>query len=165
MDIHHRNTGTVSFENFRELAVKIFLGIDLADHSPVSGYEILGREKVDRILLALIAGIIESGKLSVRCIVYLQAAQYIVIVPYSFLFYSFFPLVGIGVIVSDTEHFKTFVVILVVDLSDMGKSGTARAAPCGPEIDQNHIAFKVTELYLFPVGIFTNEIGSGLARL
>ena len=55
--------------------------------------------------------------------------------------------------------------ILVIQLLDMGKGGTAGAAPCGPEIYEYNFAFEVAEFYLLTVGIDADEVRGRAAGL
>ncbi len=63
----------------------------------------------------------------------------------------------------DAEHGEILILICLLKIHEPGDLDFARAAPSGPEVEQDDFASVIGQLYGLAVGVLQGEIGRGLA--
>ena len=119
------------------------------------------------IFIALVTRFVITGKITVGISRHFETAEDVMIVLHTVLacLYKLFPLVGIAVVVTNTEHLKTFVMIFFVKLLNVRKRCTAGTTPCCPEVNEDHFTLKVRKFLGLTFVIYAYKVGSGLAGL
>ena len=121
---------------------------------------------MDSILVTLVVRSVETNEFAVLIRERFKSAQNVVIVLHAYFAPSdeVFPFVFRRIVIGHTENFKSFVMVFVVEFLNVGKRGNAWSAPGGPEINQNNLAFQITQLYFLAIRISIYQVGSRFPR-